>query len=117
MKLYEDIIIRPHITEKTNNEAALGKYTFVVSDKATKVEIKKAVEELFNVKVLSVNTQRYKGKKKRMGVHEGFRPKWKKAIVKIDVDSATDSYLTKGGKVVTVNRKNKTSIEEFGFVE
>ena len=40
MKLYEDIIIRPHITEKTNNEAALGKYTFVVSDKATKVEIK-----------------------------------------------------------------------------
>lgn len=117
MKAYEDIILKPYITEKTTDEAAIGKYTFIVDYNATKVEIKNAVEKLFNVKVLYVNTQNYRGKKKRMGVHEGYRSKWKKAIVKIDLDTAEESYLTKGGKVVTVNKKNKTSIEDFGFVQ
>jgi large subunit ribosomal protein L23 len=69
MKFSEDIIIRPHITEKTYQEAAEGKYTFIVDSKANKTEIKKAVETLFQVKVLKVNTINYEGKIKRMGVH------------------------------------------------
>ena len=64
MKAYEDIIIKPYITEKSTAEVALGKYTFVVDYNATKVEIKQAVEKLFDVKVLSVNTLKYDGKKK-----------------------------------------------------
>ena len=56
MKSYEDIIIRPYITERTNEQAMEGKYTFMVAKKSTKIEIKQAVEKLFNVKVLKVNT-------------------------------------------------------------
>ena len=69
MKLAEDIIKKPFITEKSNIEVAEGKYTFVVDKNATKTEIKKAVEKLFQVKVLKVNTLNFKGKRKRMGVH------------------------------------------------
>jgi len=117
MRAAEDIIKRPYITEKSNAEAANGKYTFIVDVKATKTEIKKAVEKLFNVKVLKVNTINYEGKKKRMGVHVGPRPDWKKAIVKIDLDPKAESYLTKGGKEVVNNKKYKTSIEEFGITQ
>lgn len=117
MKRPEDIIIRPHITEKSNAEAAYGKYTFIVDVNATKTEIKSAVEQLFNVKVLKVNTINYSGKVKRLGVHVGSRPDWKKAIVTIDTDPKPETYLSKGGKVVTVNRKYKTSIDEFGFTQ
>lgn len=117
MKAYEDIIIKPYITEKSSSESAMGKYTFVVAYGATKIEIKHAVEKLFDVKVLSVNTMNYDGKKKRMGVHQGTRSKWKKAIVKIDVNAQAGSYLTKGGKSVASNKKYKTAIEEFGFVQ
>lgn len=63
MKEY-DIIIRPHVTEKSTSESAEGKYTFIVDERATKIDIKNAVEKLFSVKVLSVNTARYDGKKK-----------------------------------------------------
>ena len=58
-----------------------GKYTFRVSLKATKVQIRQAVEQIFKVKVQSVNTMRYEGKLKRMGRSEGRRSDWKKAIV------------------------------------
>ncbi len=117
MKAYEDIILKPYITEKSSSESAMGKYTFVVDYTATKIEIKKAVEALFSVKVLSVNTMKYDGKIKRMGVHEGPRSRWKKAIVKIDTEAKPESYFTKGGKIVTSDKKYKTSIEEFGFVQ
>lgn len=117
MKAYEDIILKPYITEKSSSEAAMGKYTFVVAYNATKVEIKYAVENLFDVKVLSVNTMTYDGKKKRMGVHQGTRSRWKKAIVKIDLNAQAGSYLTKGGKAVASNKKYKTAIEAFGFVQ
>ena len=93
MKLAEDIIKKPFITEKSNIEVAEGKYTFVVDKNATKTEIKKAVEKLFQVKVLKVNTLNFKGKRKRMGVHEGQRPDWKKAIVKIDTDPKPVTYI------------------------
>ena len=117
MRMPEDIIIKPFITEKSNMEIGLGKYTFVVDVKSTKTEIKKAVEALFNVKVLSVNTMNFDGKVKRVGVHEGTRPAWKKAIVKIDTEPKSVEYMTKGGKTVANNKKYKTSIEEFGVAQ
>ena len=117
MRVAEDIIIKPYITEKSNLEIADGKYTFVVDPKATKTEIKMAVEKLFQVKVLKVNTINYEGKTKRMGVHVGPRADWKKAIVKIDTDPKPETYLAKGGKEVSSNKKYKSSIEEFGVAQ
>lgn len=117
MRTPEDIIRRPFITEKSNAEVANGKYTFIVDVNATKTEIKLAVERLFQVKVLKVNTINYDGKVKRMGVHEGSRPDWKKAIVKIDLNPESESYLTKGGKEIANNRKYKTNIEEYGITQ
>lgn len=114
MRLAEDIIIKPHVTEKSNLEISDGKYTFVVDVKATKVEIRQAVEKLFQVKVIDVNTINYAGKKKRQGVHVGFRASWKKAIVKIDTNPKPETYKTKGGVETTSGRKYKNSIEEFG---
>jgi large subunit ribosomal protein L23 len=117
MKIAEDIIKRPYITERSNEDAAFGKYTFIVDVNATKTEIRNAVETLFSVKVLKVNTQKYRGKIKRMGVHHGPRPNWKKAVVKINTSPVPDTYLTSGGKTATNNRKYKTSIEEFGITQ
>ena len=117
MKSPENIIIRPFITEKSNLEVTNGKYTFVVDANATKVEIKKAAEMLFQVKVLEVNTMNYRGKLKRMGVHTGPRPNWKKAVIKIDLDPKPETYLEKGGKEVANTRKYKTSIEEYGVTQ
>ena len=117
MKFAEDIIKKPLITEKSNEEIAYGKSTFIVDKNATKTEIRKAVEKLFNVKVLKVNTLNYKGKQKRMGVHEGTRANWKKAIVQIDTDPQPITYIEKGGKEAIVNKKLKTSIEEFGVTQ
>lgn len=114
MRTAEDIIIKPYITEKSNMEISQGKYTFIVDASATKTEIKNAVEKLFNVKVLKVNSINYEGKEKRLGVHIGKRPAWKKAIVKIDLDPKAETYLAKGGKTVASTRKYKTNIEEFG---
>ncbi len=109
----EDIIIRPIVTEKSNNELQAGKYTFEVAKKATKIQIANAVETLFNVKVLRVNTISMKGKEKRVGVHVGKTSDWKKAIVTIDTNPTEETYLSKGGKPVKVAKKYKDSIEEF----
>ncbi len=111
--LAEEIIIRPVVTEKSNDGLQEGKYTFEVNRKATKVEIAKAVEKLFEVKVLKVNTMTVKGKKKRVGYHTGKTSDWKKAIVTIDTDPAEKTYLTKGGKEAKANKKFKDSIDEF----
>lgn len=109
----EEIIVRPIVTEKSNDGLGEGKYTFEVNKKATKVEIAKAVEKLFNVKVLKVNTMIVKGKKKRVGVHVGKTSDWKKAIVTIETNPTDSSYLSKGGKEVKVSKKYKDSIDEF----
>ena len=109
----EDIIKRPIITEKSSMELEEGKYTFAVAKKANKVQIKNAVEALFGVKVLKVNTQNVMGKKKRVGVHQGKTPDWKKAIVMVDSNPSTNTYLGKGGKEVKLDKKYKDSIEEF----
>jgi large subunit ribosomal protein L23 len=111
--LPEEIIVRPVITEKSNDEMQSGKYTFEVNKKATKVEIAKAVEKLFEVKVLKVNTISVKGKEKRVGAHTGMTSDWKKAIVTIDTNPSEETYLTKGGKEVKTSKKYKDSIEGF----
>ena len=109
----EDIIIRPVITEKSNDGIQEGKYTFEVNKKATKVDIARAVEKLFEVKVLSVNTISVKGKEKRMGKTSGRTSDWKKAIVTIDTNPGEKVYLDKGGKEVKIGKKYKDSIEHF----
>lgn len=115
----EEIIIRPIITEKSliakANEA---KYTFEVSKKATKIDIKYAVEKLFDVKVLEVKTINVKGKLRRRGVHTGRTSDWKKAVVTIATEEYFKdkklNYTGESAKVQTVSKKYKTSIEEFG---
>lgn len=117
MRFAEDILIRPYITEKSNMDMADGKYTFIVNKKATKTQIKIAVEKLFGVKVKAVNTVNYDGKEKRQGVHVGKTPSFKKAMVKIDMNPKPVSYAEKGGKTVTASKKYKTSIDEFGAAQ
>ncbi len=111
--LPEEIIIRPVITEKSNDEMQSGKYTFEVNKKATKVQIAQAVEKLFNVKVLNVNTITVKGKEKRVGANTGRRPDWKKAIVTIETNPSEVKYIGKGGKEIKVSKKYKDSIDAF----
>ncbi|MDQ2087583.1 50S ribosomal protein L23 [Herbivorax sp. ANBcel31] len=117
MRFIEDVIKRPFITEKSNEAIADGKYTFIVDKNATKTEIKQAVEKLFQVRVLKVNTLNFKGKQKRMGVHQGYRADWKKAVVKIDTDPRPVTYTEKGGKEAVINKKLKTAIDEFGVTQ
>lgn len=109
----EDVIVAPVVTEKSNDEIQYGKYTFRVNKKATKVDIARAVEKLFDVKVLKVNTMTVKGKEKRVGRSVGKTSDWKKAIVSIDTDPKDKSYLAKGGKTTKVSKKYKDSIEDF----
>ena len=109
----EDIIIKPIITEESNAGLQEGKYTFKVNKRATKVDIANAVEKLFEVKVLKVNTITVKGKEKRVGRNVGKTSDWKKAIVTIDTNPSEKTYQSKGGKEVKVSKKYKTSIDEF----
>jgi len=81
---YHSIIRYPSITEKnTTQRETQNKYVFEVLRTATKPQIKVAVEKLFGVSVVSVNTMVVNGKKKRMGRSAGYKPDWKKAIIKI----------------------------------
>ncbi|MDO5725691.1 MAG: 50S ribosomal protein L23 [Tissierellia bacterium] len=86
MNIY-DIIIRPIVTERSMRDMEEKKYTFVVDKRATKPDIKKAVEEIFDVKVKKVYTQNRRGKLKRQGATQGFTASYKKAIVKLTDDS------------------------------
>ena len=110
----ENFILAPIVTERSSMDMQNGKYTFKVAKKATKVDIRNAVEKLFDVKVLNVNTMNVKGKEKRVGVHQGRTSDWKKAIVTIDTNVSDLSYTGKGGKSVKVSKKFKTEIENFG---
>ena len=83
-----DIIIRPIISEQSMEDMDIKKYVFEVAKDATKVEIAKAIEEIFDVRVIKVNTLRVNGKAKRVGANpEGKTKSWKKAIVKLSQDS------------------------------
>ncbi len=93
MKMAQDIIIKPVITEANMDMISDKKYTFKVAQGATKPEIAKAVEELFGVKVADVNTVSMKKKPKRLGVHFGYTSEWKKAIVTLTPDSKTIEFF------------------------
>jgi large subunit ribosomal protein L23 len=88
-----DIIRRPIVTEKSMAYMSEKKYTFVVDIHANKVMIKRAVEDVFGVKVEDVKTARFLGKTKRVGVHVGKRPDYKKAIVKLAENSKSIEFF------------------------
>jgi large subunit ribosomal protein L23 len=77
------VIIRPVVTEKSYVLADAGKYTFRVHDNAHKTQIRQAVEQMFDVKVVAVRTASVKSKPKRRGVTSGRTRTWKKAIVQV----------------------------------
>lgn len=93
MKTAQDIIIAPVITEKSMSGIADKKYTFKVARDANKIEIAAAVEKLFKVKVLKVNTISVRGKEKRMGRYSGYTAAWKKAIVTLKSDSKSIEFF------------------------
>ena len=94
MKTAYDIIKRPIITEQSMEAATFKKYTFEVAKDANKIEIAKAVEQIFGVKVAKVNTLNMQGKEKRTGrFPAGRRPSWKKAMVTLTEDSKTIEFF------------------------
>ena len=85
---YYDVILKPVITEKSMAGMGEKKYTFLVHTEANKSQIKEAVEKMFEgAKVAKVNTMNVRGQKRRQGMHEGYTPSWKKAIVTLTEDS------------------------------
>lgn len=93
MRDAREVVIRPVVTERSTvmadeNDA----FTFIVAEDANKIEIKQAIERLFDVKVRSVNTMRYRGKWRRVGQSYGRRPSYKKAIVKLVAGESIDVY-------------------------
>ena len=93
MKMVQDIIIAPVITEASMDRVGDKRYTFKVKNDATKPEIAKAIEELFGVKVAKVNTINVDGKLRRYGRFEGFTASRKKAIVTLTEDSKTIDFF------------------------
>ncbi|MFC5700969.1 50S ribosomal protein L23 [Cohnella faecalis] len=87
MKDPRDLIKRPVITERTSEFIDQRKYVFEVELKANKTAIKQAIEQIFKVKVVNVNTLRVPAKPKRYGRHSGYTSEWKKAIVTLSADS------------------------------
>lgn len=93
MTFAHDIIIAPVVTEQSMDMMAEKKYTFKVAKGANKIQIAKAVEEIFGVKVAKVSTINMEGKMKRMGANMGRRASFKKAIVKLTEDSKTIEFF------------------------
>ena len=87
MKLAREIIIKPVVTEKSVDLMQENKYCFKVAKDANKIEIKNAIEEIFKVTVVNVNTVNVHGKMKRMGRTQGVTASWKKAVVTLKKDS------------------------------
>ncbi len=93
MRDARDVIIRPVVTERSTIMAdEEDAFTFIVAEDANKIDIRRAVEQLFDVKVRSVNTMRYRGKWRRVGRNYGRRPSFKKAIVKLAEGERIDVY-------------------------
>ena len=94
MRTAYDIILRPIISEQSTEHVDIKKYVFEVMRDANKIEIKKAVEEIFGVEVDKVTTLNMKGKKKRTGRYpEGSRRNWKKAVVRLTDRSKTIEFF------------------------
>ncbi|MCP4482648.1 MAG: 50S ribosomal protein L23 [bacterium] len=83
-----NILVRPIFTEKGALSKEQNKYVFQVNKDASKIEIKKAIKDLFNVDAISVNTANYQGKKKRVGRFVGKRADWKKAVATLSEGSS-----------------------------
>lgn len=84
MRSPHEVLIKPLVTEKTTDLMQENKYTFKVHSKANKIEIKKAVEVIFDVHVIEVRTMNVPGKFKRQGRSVGYTPNWKKAIITLE---------------------------------
>ena len=93
MKDARDVILAPVITEKSMEATMSKKYTFKVAKDAEKIEIAKAAEEIFGVKVQKVNTVSVRGRKRRQGLYVGYTPAWKKAIVPLTPDSKSIEFF------------------------
>ncbi len=89
----QEIIVRPIITEKTMAGVAIKKYTFEVDKKATKIDVARAIEELFSVKVQKVNTLHVRGRMRRQGRTQGYTRSWKKAVVTLTQESKTIEFF------------------------
>ncbi|MBQ6419463.1 MAG: 50S ribosomal protein L23 [Clostridia bacterium] len=92
-KFAQDIILKPVVTEESMMATSMKKYTFIVDKKANKIEIAKAVAELFGVEVASVNTMNVDGHLRRYGRYEGYKPSYKKAIVTLTEKSKTIEFF------------------------
>ena len=92
MKSMYDVIKRPIITEKSSNLVENLQYTFEVDPKATKTEIKDAIEKIFKVTVVEIRTINVHRKAKRMQRFEGFKPAYKKAIVRLAPGQTIDKF-------------------------
>lgn len=88
-----DIILKPVLTEKSYDDIADKKYTFLVDTRANRTQIGKAIEEIFGVKVAKVNTLRNMGKLKRQGQYSGRRPETKKAFVTLKKGSKSIEFF------------------------
>jgi large subunit ribosomal protein L23 len=106
MKAPQDIILKPIITEQSMDNLPNNKYTFQVAKDANKLEIKAAVEELFNVEVVKVNTMNCRGRQKRMGRFVGTTASYKKAVVTVNPEPSNDKKAKK-------SEKKKGTIEFF----
>ncbi|NLO49289.1 MAG: 50S ribosomal protein L23 [Clostridiales bacterium] len=94
MKTAYDIILRPVISEQSMEHADIKKYVFQVARDANKIEIKKAIEEIFGVEVDKVTTAIVPGKKKRTGAYPaGYTAEWKKAVVRLSESSKTIEFF------------------------
>ena len=92
MKSIYDVIVRPVITEKSSVALAANKYTFIVHNDATKIDVRNAVEKLYSVKVTKVNTALFEGKQVRMGKSIGKKADWKKAVVVLAAGQKIDAF-------------------------
>ena len=88
-----DIIKAPIISEKSHSELQNNRYYFKVALNATKTDVQKAIQEIFDVKVERVNMMNCRGKRKSMGRFSGFASKWKKAIVTVNKDQKITGFF------------------------
>jgi len=96
MKSPRDIVIRPVVSEKSYGALERNSYTFLVEPQANKTEIKEAIQQIWNVRVLSVNTVNRKGKLKRSRLGSGRRPDQKRAVVKLAPGDSIEIFEAKG---------------------
>jgi large subunit ribosomal protein L23 len=86
------VLLRPVISEKSYEQITQNKYTFKVHQDAHKTQVRQAVEELFDVKVVAVNMVKVQAKPKRRGIYKGTRPGWKKAIVELKAGDSIEIF-------------------------